>query len=64
MDKDKKAPRNNDETEPGQEIPDSIVASAIGKKLKRMYSDIENEPVPDRFKDLLKQLSEQEDSGK
>lgn len=28
----------------------------IGRNLKRVYQDVVNEPVPDRFKNLLDQL--------
>jgi len=28
----------------------------IGEKLKALYDDVVNQPVPDRFKDLLAQL--------
>lgn len=43
---------------------DPIVSTAIGKQLKRLYDEVAEEPVPDRFEDLLKQLEEQEQSEK
>jgi hypothetical protein len=32
----------------------------LGNRLRRMYVDVMNEPVPEEFKDLLKQLEEKE----
>lgn len=37
---------------------DPAITGQLGKKLKEVYSDIINEPVPDRFLDLLNQLEE------
>jgi hypothetical protein len=38
---------------------------AIGRELRRMYDDVAQEPVPDDFMDLLRQIDEQSDaSGK
>jgi hypothetical protein len=38
---------------------------AIGRELRRMYDDVAQEPVPDDFMDLLRQIDEAEDkSGK
>ena len=31
---------------------------AIGRELRRMYDDVAQEPVPDDFMDLLKQIDE------
>lgn len=39
---------------------DPVVPDAIGKQLKRMYNDVADEPVPDRFSELLDQLAKQE----
>lgn len=43
---------------------DPVVPEAIGKQLKRMYNDVADEPVPDRFSALLDQLSQQEQDKK
>ena len=43
---------------------DPVVPEAIGKQLKRMYNDIADEPVPDRFSALLDQLAQQEQDKK
>ena len=38
---------------------------AIGRELRRMYDDVAQEPVPDDFMDLLRQIDEAEGkSGK
>ncbi len=38
---------------------------AIGRELRRMYDDVAQEPVPDDFMDLLRQIDEAEaKSGK
>jgi hypothetical protein len=38
---------------------------AIGRELRRMYDDVAQEPVPDDFMDLLRQIDEHDDkSGK
>ena len=38
---------------------------AIGRELRRMYDDVAQEPVPDDFMDLLRQIDEATDpSGK
>ena len=31
---------------------------AIGRELRRMYDDVAQEPVPDEFMDLLRQIDE------
>lgn len=49
--------------QPGQnDTPDSV----IDQNLRRVYEETLEEGVPDRFKDLLEQLREQErnESGK
>jgi hypothetical protein len=38
----------------------SRAQSLIDDNLKRVYADVENEALPDRFLDLLSQLKEQE----
>jgi hypothetical protein len=35
----------------------------LGKTLEAYYDDVRKEGVPDRFKDLLKQLEERKDKG-
>ncbi|MCF1503346.1 MULTISPECIES: NepR family anti-sigma factor [unclassified Afifella] len=35
-----------------------LVQSQIGKHLRAVYDDVVNEPVPQRFLDLLEQLEE------
>jgi anti-sigma factor NepR-like protein len=37
---------------------------AIGRELRRMYDDVAQEPVPDEFLDLLKQIDESGDAAK
>jgi hypothetical protein len=38
---------------------------AIGRELRRMYDDVAQEPVPDEFMDILRQIDEGADpSGK
>ena len=36
---------------------------AIGRELRRMYDDVAQEPVPDEFMDLLRQIDEQGEAG-
>jgi hypothetical protein len=36
---------------------------AIGRELRRMYDDVAQEPVPDDFMDLLRQIDEAEEKG-
>ncbi|MEL6505074.1 MAG: NepR family anti-sigma factor [Pseudomonadota bacterium] len=45
---------NDEDEKPGL---DSETQAQLGKKLKEAYADVINEPVPDRFKDLLDQLA-------
>ena len=47
--------QNNDKTRQGQ---------VIDENLKRVYQDMLEEKVPDRFLDLLTQLKEQESASK
>ena len=37
---------------------------AIGRELRRMYDDVAQEPVPDDFMDLLRQIDESNDGKK
>ena len=41
--------------------PSAKVTAYIDQNLKRVFADLENEPVPDRFQALLDQLRAQED---
>jgi hypothetical protein len=36
---------------------------AIGRELRRMYDDVAQEPIPDDFMDLLRQIDEAEDKN-
>ena len=36
---------------------------AIGRELRRMYDDVAQEPVPDDFMDLLRQIDESDERG-
>jgi hypothetical protein len=35
----------------------------IGRELRRIYDGVVNEPVPDEFLDLLRQIDETDDAG-
>jgi hypothetical protein len=37
---------------------------AIGRELRRMYDDVAQEPVPDDFMDLLRQIDQANAAGK
>jgi len=41
--------------EPSEQVPDWL-----GGRLRRMFSEVMDEPVPDEFKALLKQLEDKE----
>lgn len=43
------------QSEQAEQVPDWL-----GGRLRRMFSDVMDEPVPDEFKALLKQLEEKE----
>jgi hypothetical protein len=60
-----------DTTVPNEEKPTEKARAvrarqrAIGRELRRMYDDVAQEPVPDDFMDLLRQIDEHGDkSGK
>ena len=36
---------------------------AIGRELRRLYDDVAQEPVPDDFMDLLRQIDEVDEKG-
>ena len=57
----------NEKTKPGESVaataaatPSEQVPDWLGNKLKRMFTDVMDEPVPDEFKALLKQLEDKE----
>jgi Anti-sigma factor NepR len=43
---------------------DPTVQAAIGRKLRALYDEVANEPVPERFSELLKQLADQENQDR
>jgi hypothetical protein len=56
----------SEQTKPGEPV-EAPAASAteqvpdwLGNRLKRMFTEVMDEPVPDEFKALLKQLEEKE----
>lgn len=48
---------NGDDTDAGAQ---AAIQVKLGQKLKEVYADVVNEPVPDRFVDLLNQLENSE----
>jgi hypothetical protein len=42
---------------------DKLSQGRIGDQLRAMYDDLMQQPVPDRFKDLLDQLEKKASSG-
>lgn len=42
------------------ESPPEPVPEWLGNRLRRMFTDVMDEPVPDEFKALLKQLEDKE----
>ena len=51
-------------TTPQSSIPAPPFHDLIGAKLKSFYAQIANEPVPDRFTELLKELDMKSQTGK
>jgi Anti-sigma factor NepR len=49
---------------PARKTSDPTVQAAIGRTLRALYDEVANEPVPDRFSELLKKLAEQENQGR
>jgi len=47
-------------TTASEDPPAEQVPEWLGNRLRRMFSDVMEEPVPDEFKALLKQLEEKE----
>lgn len=60
----KKKDKANMEYGRKKEKTDPVVASAIGSQLKRLYDQVAQEPVPDRFNKLLEDLAKQEEDGR
>ena len=52
------------QAKPARKASDPTVQAAIGRKLRALYDEVANEPVPDRFSELLKKLAEQENQGR
>lgn len=46
-------------TSPG-DSPTEAVPDWLGNRLRRMFTEVMDEPVPDEFKSLLKQLEDKE----
>jgi hypothetical protein len=49
-----------DQAIPSGESPPDQVPEWLGNRLRRMFNDVMDEPVPDEFKALLKQLEDKE----
>jgi hypothetical protein len=54
-------PEDNPATHAGK--PDSFTKAQIGQKLRRLYSGIVSQGVPDRFNEVLKRLDNTEEGG-
>ena len=58
-----------DATVPNEEKPSERARAirarqrAIGRELRRMYDDVAQEPVPDDFMDLLRQIDDADEKG-
>lgn len=57
----------NEKTKPGESVaatasatPSEQVPDWLGNRLRRMFTDVMEEPVPDDFKALLQQLEDKE----
>jgi hypothetical protein len=57
----------SEQTKPDEPVEASTASAAmeqvpdwLGSRLKRMFTDVMDEPVPDEFKQLLKQLEDKE----
>jgi hypothetical protein len=56
----------SEKTKPGEVAPSAAatpqeqVPDWLGNRLRRMFTDVMEEPVPDEFQALLKQLEEKE----
>jgi hypothetical protein len=49
-----------DQAIPSGECAPDQVPEWLGSRLRRMFNDVMDEPVPDEFKALLRQLEEKE----
>jgi Anti-sigma factor NepR len=56
----------NEKTKPGESVATAASATPeqvpdwLGNRLRRMFTDVMDEPVPDEFKALLQQLEDKE----
>jgi hypothetical protein len=55
----------NEKTKPGESVattaaPSEQVPDWLGNRLRRMFTDVMEEPVPDEFQALLQKLEEKE----
>lgn len=56
----------SEQTKPGEPVEVQAASATeqvpdwLGNRLKRMFTDVMDEPVPDEFKALLKQLEDKE----
>lgn len=57
----------SEQTKPDESVEAPAASAAteqvpdwLGTRLKRMFTDVMDEPVPDEFKQLLKQLEDKE----
>jgi hypothetical protein len=56
----------SEQTKPGEPVEAPAASAAeqvpdwLGSRLKRMFTEVMDEPVPDEFKALLKQLEDKE----
>ena len=57
----------SEQTKPDEPVEAPVASAAteqvpdwLGSRLKRMFTDVCDEPVPDEFKALLKQLEDKE----
>jgi hypothetical protein len=55
----------SEQTKPGEPVEAAASATEqvpdwLGNRLKRMFTEVMDEPVPDEFKALLKQLEDKE----
>jgi hypothetical protein len=53
-------PSRSEPADTGDQDADPVLDKAIGAQLKKLYREVEDEAVPDRFAELLKQLEDQE----
>ena len=51
---------HEDSADANEESGSPEVPEWLGTQLRELYSDVMNEPMPDKFRDLLKQLEDKE----